>query len=114
MLSARNDSSGRVGELWFQVSLFGAGRSAPGSVFSEGIGLTHDDKRNYVGEIVERKGRHAADGLKLFVSGSITVGSDFGTDARPEPVGRFQLFEISEVFMLVDDDERDGRSSVFE
>jgi hypothetical protein len=31
--------------LQFQVSLFGSGRSAPGSVYSEGRGLSHDDKR---------------------------------------------------------------------
>jgi hypothetical protein len=31
--------------FWFQVSLFGAGRSAPGSVYSEGRLVSHDDQR---------------------------------------------------------------------
>jgi len=40
-------------KLWFQVSLFGAGRSSPGSVYSEGNGLTQEDRRGYVGKIEE-------------------------------------------------------------
>ena len=39
--------------LWFQVNLFGAGRSAPGSVYSEGRGLTQEDRRGYRGLIQE-------------------------------------------------------------
>jgi hypothetical protein len=37
--------------LWMQVNLFGAGRSAPGSVYSEGPGLSQEDRRGYRGMI---------------------------------------------------------------
>jgi hypothetical protein len=116
ILSAtKEDSATDYDELWLQVSLFGAGRSAPGSVYSEGIGLTHDDKRTYIGEIVERKDPDAAGGRRLVVSGSVTFGSDLGTDSRPEPVGCFQLFDTSDKkLMLTEDDEQDGRRSIFE
>jgi hypothetical protein len=76
-------------QLSFEVSLFGAGRSMKGSVFSDGIGLCHEDKRSYVGSIQEAHGR-------LFVEGSVTFGSDLGTDARPEPVGSFLLTETKD------------------
>jgi hypothetical protein len=76
--------------LQFQVSLFGAGRSSPGSVYSEGRGLSHDDKRSYTGIILE-------DGAsRLHVKGTVLFGSDLGSDARPEPVGKFQLMQMSE------------------
>ena len=58
-------------KLAFDVSLFGAGRSMPGSVFSEGIGLSHEDKRSYLGRIEEANDR-------IYVE-----GSDLGSDARP-------------------------------
>ena len=73
-------------KLAFDVSLFGAGRSMPGSVFSEGIGLSHEDKRSYLGNVQKSNGR-------LYVEGSVTFGSDLGSDARPEPVGIFLLTE---------------------
>jgi hypothetical protein len=76
--------------LQFQVSLFGAGRSAPGSVYSEGRGLSHDDERYYTGIILEDTAS------RLHVKGIVLFGSDLGSDARPEPVGRFQLMEASE------------------
>lgn len=76
--------------LQFHVSLFGAGRSAPGSVYSEGKGLSHDDKRSYSGRIL-RESDH-----KLHVRGTVFFGSDLGTDARPEPVGVFQLVECAD------------------
>lgn len=119
-------------QLWLQVSLFGAGRSAPGSVYSEGLGLGQDDKRLYVGEIVEMHQQpgdpHCVDAgddppaaattRRLFVRGSVTIGSDLGTDARPEPVGCFQLFETSDTELMLDDDDdddkQDGRCSIFE
>jgi hypothetical protein len=98
-----NDKTGE--KLWFQVSLFGAGRSMPGSVYSEGIGLTHEDKRTYVGDI-EKKGE------RLFVSGVVTFGSDLGTDARPEPVARFLLTEMKDDVLWKEDFQQDD--SVFE
>jgi len=85
--------------LWFQVSLFGAGRSAPGSVYSEGRGLTHEDKRSYLGEILSatQVGDETSGEVRrrLFVSGTVTFGSDLGSDARPEPVGKFLLTEVT-------------------
>jgi len=106
-------------ELWFQVSLFGAGRSAPGSVYSEGLGLSHHDKQSYVGEIVAME---KPDGSKrLFVGGSVTFGSELGADARSEPVAHFQLVENSaddQTVSLQHDDEDDVQddlnNSVFE
>ena len=73
--------------LSFRVSLFGAGRSAPGSVYSEGRGISKDDERAYKGEILENQ-------MKLFVTGSVLYGTDLGSDARPEPVGTFNLVEV--------------------
>jgi hypothetical protein len=150
-------------ELWFQVSLFGSGRSVRGSVYSEGIGLSHHDQRSYVGEILQhnndneheettcRDQTRATKAMepsaqtgplslssslssspsssdeerldeqkqkqRLFVAGSVTYGSDLGSDARPEPVGTFLLTEITAfcekdgVFGLLraeDDDDDDA------
>jgi hypothetical protein len=102
-------------KLWFQVSLFGAGRSAPGSVYSEGVGLTHDDKRNYIGEIVPTEDPNFSGSLRLFVSGTVTFGSDMGSDARPEPVGIFEMLETCEDISVVSDEEHDSeRGNVFQ
>lgn len=100
-------------ELWFQVSLFGAGRSAPGSVYSEGLGLTHHDKRSYVGEIIKTTLPNG--GMRLFVSGSVTFGSELGPDSRSEPVAIFQLIERSDdTLTTLIDDCQDGFNSIFE
>ena len=100
-------------ELWFQVSLFGAGRSAPGSVYSEGLGLTHHDKRSYVGEIIKTTLPNG--GMKLFVGGSVTFGSELGPDSRSEPVAIFQLVETSDdTLTTLIDDCQDGINSIFE
>lgn len=84
-------------------------------MYSEGIGLCHEDKRTYIGEIVEAN----ADGRRrLYVAGSLTFGSDMGSDARPEPIGNFQLFESvdtdirSTLEVEIDDEHR--RSYTFE
>jgi hypothetical protein len=95
-------------KLTFDVSLFGAGRSMPGSVFSVGLGLTHEDERGYLGSIEESNGR-------LYVEGTVTFGSDLGTDARPEPVGTFLLTETKDAALSVDEDEDDETfDSMFE
>ena len=86
-------------QLSMAVSLFGAGRSAPGSVFSEGLGLTHDDERTYLGEIQQhwepQRGRDAKGNShrQLLVLGTVFYGTDLGEDSRPEPVARFVLLE---------------------
>jgi len=99
-------------ELCFEVSLFGAGRSMKGSVYSEGIGLTHEDKRNYVGRIETEE---TSEGEKtLRVEGAVTFGSDLGSDARPEPVGKFILREVTDETPLLDDYQDDLSDSVFE
>lgn len=99
------------GKLSFDVSLFGAGRSMKGSVYSEGIGLCHEDKRSYVGIIQEEQGR-------FYVEGSVVFGSDLGSDARPEPVGRFLLTEtnddVSSFLLNSDEQDPDERSNVFQ
>jgi hypothetical protein len=84
--------------LSMQVSIFGAGRSAPGSVFSEGIGLTHEDERAYIGNIQRQRRQHflkAKGQRRLYVHGTAFFGTDLGSDARPEPVGEFYLTEDS-------------------
>ena len=49
-----DDTTGTTRDrLWFQVNLFGAGRSAPGSVYSEGRGISQEDRRGYRGSIQE-------------------------------------------------------------
>jgi hypothetical protein len=99
----------RNGKLSFDVSLFGSGRSAPGSVLSEGLGLTHEDKRSYLGLIQESDDR-------IFVDGSVVFGSDLGSDAtttRPEPAGMFLLTETkNDDSIVLDGDE--SLDSVFE
>lgn len=88
--AGNNDS---FGELSLQVSLFGAGRSAPGSVYSEGMGLSHDDERTYIGAIqrVEQSQSKTHDYYLFYVQGTAFFGTDLGDDARPEPVAKFYL-----------------------
>ena len=76
------------------------------SVASEGPGLTHEDKRVYLGTIEQRstKGNENSDeelptqdSIKcLYVEGSVMFGSDLGMDARPEPVGSFTMREVQQ------------------
>ena len=109
ILRGRFGLEGTAGDkLWFAVSLFGAGRSAPGSVYSEGPGLTHEDERSYIGDIElwERgKANEGGDGVSveenyrsptraIFVGGAITVGQDMGTDTRAIPVATFTMREV--------------------
>lgn len=95
--------------LWFQVSLFGAGRSAPGSVYSEGAGLTHDDRRGYRGDIQEYKGGRNKNQTVLHVQGYTFNGNDLGIMKRPSPAGRFVISEIldAELDEYIEDDEDD-------
>ena len=86
-----NDDDGEfTQELFMQVSLFGAGRSAPGSVYSEGLGLTHEDARTYIGTI-QLQVLDDDKSTRLYVQGTVFFGTDLGEDARPEPVARFYL-----------------------
>lgn len=96
--------------LFFQVSLFGAGRSIKGSVYSEGPGLNQDDRRAYKGRITKKENG------QLSVKGVVT----FGSDRKPPEMGRFQLKEVeslaAEVMLDRPDDEDDDSifDSVFE
>lgn len=80
--------------LWFQVSLFGAGRSAPGSVFSEGRLLSHDDRRGYLGTIQAYEQKNNS---KLFVRGEFYYGTDLKRAIKPNSMGVFTMQEISEI-----------------
>jgi hypothetical protein len=87
---------GNEHELSMEISLFGAGRSAPGSVYSEGMGLTHEDQRSYVGTIQQREILDTNDigrTRRFYVHGTVFFGTDLGEDARPEPVAMFYLIE---------------------
>jgi hypothetical protein len=97
-------------ELVFEVSIFGMGRSISGSVYSEGLGLTHEDERSYAGSIEETEG-------KIRVQGTVVFGNDMGTDARPEPVGIFIMTETSSNQAgnpILVDDVPDGGFGIFE
>jgi len=80
--------------LWFQVSLFGAGRSAPGSVFSEGKLLSQDDRRGYVGPIQAYSNKHNE--TTYFVDGEYFYGTDLKRARKPNSMGTFTLQEIDE------------------
>lgn len=96
-------------KLWFRVSRFGTGRSTPGSVFSDGIGLSHEDGRAYLGVIQEefKQGVGVNDALsKTFrVEGKVTFGADLGSDARPEPVGTFIMTEVDDTSLDKKDED---------
>jgi hypothetical protein len=107
--------------LWFQVNLFGFGRSAPGSVYSEGRLLGHDDKRGYLGEIhnytapvttTTSNGTAATDNTTTmyFVEGEFYYGTDLKRTNKAHSWGTFSLQEISNTTMnddLLDDDDDD-------
>eukprot|EP00980_Cylindrotheca_fusiformis_P029285 scaffold22850_cov179-Cylindrotheca_fusiformis.AAC.2 len=92
--------------LSFEVSLFGAGRSNPGSVWSEGHGLSHDDERSYRGVVKTTNGR-------LHVEGVVMFGTDMGSDARPEPCGKFILTQVDDNCHDLDEGD-DLLGSIFE
>jgi len=81
--------------LWFQVSLFGAGRNAPGSVYSEGRLLSHDDRRGYVGRIQEyERSRDDSNRSMIFVEGEFYYGSELNRVHKPNSMGTFTLQEL--------------------
>ena len=82
--------------LWFQVSLFGAGRSAPGSVYSEGRLLSHDDRRGYLGNIqtLNTTTSRGVNVTQFFIEGEIYFGTDLKTPKKPNSMGHFSMQEI--------------------
>jgi hypothetical protein len=88
--------------LWFQVSLFGAGRSAPGSVYSEGRLLSHDDRRGYLGNIQDYEQNNQT---KMFIQGNFYYGTDLKRAIKPNSMGVFTMQEITK--SDADKDEKD-------
>jgi len=91
--------------LSFHVSRFGMGRSTPGSVYSEGVGLSHEDERTYVGSINHRQPQAQQEKCGLKVQGKVTFGADLGSDARPEPVGTFLMIEVDNTCLEMPNDD---------
>lgn len=87
--------------LWFQVSLFGAGRSAPGSVYSEGRLLSKDDQRGYVGPIQAYPNQRNE--TIFFVDGLFYYGEDLKNPRKTRSWGSFTLQETDD--NDADDDE---------
>ena len=100
-------------ELSMAVSLFGAGRSAPGSVYSEGLGLTHEDERTYIGTIQQQMLDTGSNSRRFYVQGTVFFGTDLGEDARPEPVACFYLIEDSDTRQAVSRSEDEENDSPF-
>ena len=72
--------------------MFGAGRSAPGSVFSEGRLLSHDDRRGYLGEIQVYEQNNKT---MMFVRGEFYYGTDLKRAIKPNSMGVFTMQEIN-------------------
>ena len=103
ILRGRFGISGDEGDrLWFQVNLFGFGRSAPGSVYSEGRLLSHDDRRGYAGKIQEYQGG-ANNQTMYFVDGEFYYGTDLKRANKAHSWGTFSLQEMHDE----EDDEVD-------
>ena len=96
--------------IWFQVSLFGAGRSVSGSVYSEGRGMTHDDRRGYKGAIQ----KYEKDGRTLFhIQGEVYYGNEMGLRKRPLPMEEFSMQETTPSNSFEDIDGS-GLDSIFQ
>jgi len=103
ILRGRFEIAGDEGDHFrFRVSLFGFGRSAPGSVYSEGRLLSQDDRRLYLGAIqsYEKHNKTA-----LFVVGEFYYETNVNIPRRSNSMGTFTLQEIDE--QEGDDDDQD-------
>ncbi len=108
VLRGRFEITGDEGNnLYFRVSLFGFGRSAPGSVFSEGRLLSQDDRRAYLGTIQAYQRRNQTE---LFVEGDFYYGFDKAAK-KANSMGTFTLQEVSSNEEAVDDDEEEDTST---
>mmetsp|Transcript_57138 Transcript_57138/g.170305 ORF Transcript_57138/g.170305 Transcript_57138/m.170305 type:complete len:109 (-) Transcript_57138:280-606(-) len=100
---------------------------------SEGPGLSHEDRRSYLGDIellstdwnggstgVAGGGKDDtsvddSDGRRtIFVQGAITVGLDMGTDTRAIPVAQFTMREVKSSSDPFDSDTDSELESSFE
>jgi hypothetical protein len=109
ILRGRFGITGEKGDrLWFQVNMFGFGRSAPGSVYSEGRLLSHDDRRGYVGEIHDfQGGKKKGNQTMYFVDGEFYYGVDLKRTNKAHSWGTFSLQEISLEDYDLDEDNDD-------
>jgi len=123
-------------QFWMQVWRFGFGRSAPGSTYSEGLGLSHTDEKAYWGSIAYEQvettnNKQEKDGENSMTanldssssstsSGDVNEGTDEeesrievrgsvldGWGLEPEPVAKFIMREITEAELYEDEDEDD-------
>jgi hypothetical protein len=102
ILRGRFDITGDDGDnLYFRVSLFGIGRSTPGSVFSEGRLLSQEDRRAYIGQIQAYEGKNKTN---LFVKGDFYYGYD-KTAKKANSMGTFTLQEVDSQVDAVDDEK---------
>ena len=93
-------------KLWFQVSLFGAGRSAPGSVYSQGRLLSKDDQRGYVGDIQGYTNK--MNETAFFVKGEFYYGEDLLNPRKTRSFGSFTLQEMDDEEEYEDDEIGDA------
>jgi hypothetical protein len=108
ILRGRFGITGTAGDkLWFQVYLFGFGRSAPGSVFSEGRLLSHDDKRGYLGRIQDVPHPNRSNQTIVFVDGEFYYGTDLKRTNKAHSWGSFSLQEIYNEDENDDNEEED-------
>ena len=105
----------REQSLWFQVSLFGAGRCVSGSVYSEGRLLSAEDRRGYIGSILQyeqtteniddtkKKKKNDptttintnANTMLFYVEGEYYYGADLQNPVKTRSMGTFSLQEIT-------------------
>mmetsp|Transcript_67508 Transcript_67508/g.195166 ORF Transcript_67508/g.195166 Transcript_67508/m.195166 type:complete len:434 (-) Transcript_67508:64-1365(-) len=107
ILRGKYEISGEQGDqLYFRVSLFGFGRSAPGSVYSEGRLLNQDDRRAYLGSIQAYDKNNQT---CYFVDGEFYYGAGKEALRKPNSMGTFTLQEIDgEIIDEGEDDEDDS------
>lgn len=93
-------------QVWMQVSIFGAGRSVSGSVFSEGRFVGQQDKRGYVGNIQAYPNKE--DETIFHVYGHYFDGQPDIDNLQQYPTaGTFVLHEVELFYDDQDDDEDD-------
>lgn len=116
-------------QLWMQVIRFGFGRSVSGSIYSEGVGLSHEDAKSYWGKISYEEEETEVDSryrtVKSLSSSSSNDDSDglakkrlqvhgtviYGYSLEPQPIARFLMTEADDDGIdhseMMDDEEED-------
>ena len=83
ILRGRYGTTGENGDrLWFQVTLFGFGRKK-GHVYSEGRLLSHDDRRGYLGQIIEYPAHKTPDEPSEDISGDAKMTTERSNEQTP-------------------------------